>query len=166
MHSHVLKSVCRVLAFVALAAVPVSMAAQNAPTPAYTYADAPSRWDMFAGYSYLSPHGTMDVVQPDGSILTTHFSDMKSGLIQSGSYFFNKYVGVQAEEAAHDMWVESAQSKDSAMSIQGGMVFRAPMNTITPFVHGLGGGAIVGGPQGQRYTWGPTLTAGGGMDWE
>src|SRR3974390_2059650 len=102
MHSHVLKSVCRVLAFAALAAVPAVMAGQDAPQPAYTYADAPSRWDIFAGYSYLSPHGHVDVVQPDGTILKSNFSDMKSGLIQSGSYFFNKFVGVQAEEAAHD----------------------------------------------------------------
>src|SRR5438309_1877864 len=112
MHSHVLKSVCRVLAFAALAAVPVCLAAQDAPKPAYTYADAPSRWDIFAGYSYLSPHGRMQVVQPDGTIATTGFTDMKYGLIQSGTYYFNRYVGIQAEEAAHDMFANSASSKD------------------------------------------------------
>ena len=43
-------------------------AAQDAPKPApkASQFDSPSRWDFFAGYSYLAPKGTVDVLQPDG----------------------------------------------------------------------------------------------------
>ena len=30
-----------------------------------SYGDSPSRWDIFAGYSYLGPHDTVTVLQPD-----------------------------------------------------------------------------------------------------
>ncbi len=68
MHSHLLKSLSRVLALAMLASVPVALAAQDAPKPApkASPSDSPSRWDIFAGYSYLAPKGTVEVLQPDG----------------------------------------------------------------------------------------------------
>ena len=39
--------------------------AQDKPAAkAPVYGDSPSRWDIFAGYSYLAPHGTVQVIQP------------------------------------------------------------------------------------------------------
>jgi hypothetical protein len=144
----------------------MAMAAQDAPKPALTYADAPSRWDLFAGYSYLAPRTTVQTVQPDGSVLPVTYTNSKYGVIQSGSYFFNRYVGVQIEEGFHDLWIDTASSNDGFLTITGGLIFRAPTNGITPFVHALAGGAVVGGPDHQPYHWGPDLTAGGGMDLE
>ena len=65
MHSHFWKSWSQVVALAALAAVPVVLAAQDAPKPApkASQSDSPSRWDIFAGYSYLAPKGTVDVLQ-------------------------------------------------------------------------------------------------------
>ena len=71
MHSHFLKSWSRVFALAVLASVTVALVAQDAPKPApkASQFDSPSRWDFFAGYSYLAPKGTVDVLQPDGVLL-------------------------------------------------------------------------------------------------
>jgi outer membrane protein OmpA-like peptidoglycan-associated protein len=57
-------------------------------------------------------------------------------------------------------------------SLSAGPIFRAPMQNFTLFAHGLVGGANLGGPNSENpfyhnpYRWGPTLTAGGGMDYD
>lgn len=169
MHSHLLKSVSRVMATAALAALPITLAAQtppSAPKPAASYQDAPSRWDIFAGYSYLAPHDTVDVVMPDGTIRPFEYKSANWGAIGSGAYYFNKYVGFQVESAAHDLWINSGSSNAGFFTVGGGLIFRAPMEHVTPFVHGLVDAARGGGPYHQPYRWGPALTAGGGMDIE
>ena len=55
MQARVLKSVGRVLAFAILALLPVALAAQSAPAAKGSSNQSPSRWDIFAGYSYLAP---------------------------------------------------------------------------------------------------------------
>jgi outer membrane protein OmpA-like peptidoglycan-associated protein len=155
-----------VLACAALAALPLALAAQNAPKPAASYGDAPSRWDIFAGYSYLAPHATVQVVQPDGTVIPVQYKSNNQGVIASGAYFVNKYVGLQVEGAAHDLWVDSSSSNSGFGTVAGGMIFRFPTATLTPFVHGLVGGVRGGGPEHEPYHWGPALTAGGGMDIE
>ena len=50
--------------------------------------------------------------------------------------------------------------------LSGGLILRFPDGNITPFVHGLVGAALVGGPYFEPNKWGPDLTAGGGMDYE
>jgi hypothetical protein len=170
MQSHLLKPVCRVVALAALAAVPVALTAQNtpsAPKPAVSYGDAPSRGDVFLGYSYLAPHDTVETLQPDG--VTTLPFDYKAntwGLLGSGAYFFNKYVGLQTEVGSHDLWINSKSSNSGFLTTGGGMIFRFPTNEVTPFIHGLVNGVRGGGPDHQPYKWGPGLTAGGGMDIE
>jgi hypothetical protein len=168
MQSHLLKT-ASLVAFAALAAVPVALTAQStpsAPKPAYSYGDAPSRSDIFLGYSYLAPHDTVESVQPNGTTLPFNYKSNNWGLLGSGSYFFNKYVGLQAEMGAHDMWVNSKSSNSGFLTPGGGMIFRFPTNEVTPFIHGLVNGVRGGGPDHQPYTWGPGLTAGGGMDIE
>src|SRR3954453_10656069 len=168
MHSHLLKSWSRVFALAVLASVPVAMAAQDAPKPAprASQADSPSRWDFFAGYSYLAPKGTVDVLQTDGvTTLPQTFKSMNYGILGSGAYFFNKYVGAQVEVGSHDQWTNNSSSNGSAFTTSGGLIARFPTADITPFIHGLVGGARVGGPQHQVNTWGVALTAGGGMDY-
>ena len=143
-------------------------AAQDAPKPApkASQADSPSRWDIFAGYSYLAPKDTVQVLQPDGlTTLPEQYKAATWGIIGSGAYFFNKYLGAQVEGAAHDMWINDSSSNDGFTTVSGGLIARFPTADITPFVHGLVGGARIGGPEHEPYKWGVDLTLGGGMDY-
>jgi hypothetical protein len=152
-----------------LAAMPIALVAQDAPKPAATAfpGDSPSRWDIFAGYSYLAPKGTVNVLQPDGvTVLPQTFKSMNYGIIGSGAYYFNKYVGGKVEVATHDTFINNSSSNGAATTVAGGMIVRFPAPDITPFLHGLVGGVDLAGPQHEPYKWGVGLTAGGGMDYE
>ena len=139
-------------------------AAPAAPAPATTAPQAPyaSRIDIFAGYSYLAPHGSVTI--PGGNLVGINgpvtYSSIDYGAIGSGTYFFNRYVGAQAEVSVHP-----DGNNDGATVASGGIVFRYPTEDITPFVHFEGGAVRLGGPFKQPYTWGPALTAGGGLDY-
>ncbi|MEO6982821.1 MAG: hypothetical protein ABI072_06870, partial [Edaphobacter sp.] len=120
----------------------------------------PSRADVFLGYSYFGTHGEL---KPAG----IKYSSIDYGAMGSVAYYFNKYVGGEMIFAAHpngrntDIYTASA-----------GPIFRAPMQNFTVFAHGLVGGARMDGPNSHNgtyfnpYRWGPTLTAGGGMDYD
>ena len=169
MHSHGLKRLSRIFALAVLVSVPAALVSQEAPKPAPKGSafDSPSRWDIFAGYSYLAPKGTVEVLQSDGvTTLPETFKAMDKGVIGSGAYFFNKYVGAQVETAGHDVFSNDTSSNGSAYTIAGGLIARFPAADLTPFVHGLVGGARVGGPEHEPNKWGPLLTVGGGMDYE
>jgi hypothetical protein len=88
------------------------------------------------------------------------YSSINYGAIGSVTYFFNRYVGGQVEYSNHP-----SGNNDGAQSGQLGMVFRYPTAEITPFVHGEAGFNRLGGPVHEPYTFGPALTAGGGMDY-
>jgi OmpA family len=166
MQSHLLKTVCRAAVLAAMVAVPVALTAQSAPKPTYSYGDAPSRGDLFLGYSYLSPHDTVETLQQNGTTLPFTYKANTWGLLGSGAYYFNKNVGLQAEIGAHDLWINSKNSNSGFLTTSGGIIFRFPTSEVTPFIHGLVGGVRGGGPDHQPYTWGTALTAGGGMDIE
>ncbi len=138
----------------------------SAPAP-QSADDSASRWDVFLGYSYLAPHGTVTTSVPPGTI-SNSYSAINYGGIGSVSYFFNRYVGGQIEYANHP-----SGNNDGISTAQAGIIFRYPTEGVSVFVHGLGGGAYVGGPNypgngtdlvAHAYTWGPALTAGAGLD--
>lgn len=137
-----------------------SLVAQTPAAPAPPSGPNPSRVDVFLGYSYIGPHG---VVKPAGIA----YSSVDVGAIGSVAYYFNKYAGAEVSYATHP------DGRNDGMSFaQGGVIFRAPMPYFTLFAHGLAGGAYVGGPNTngaffakEPYRWGPSLTAGGGMDY-
>jgi len=85
----------------------------------------------------------------------------------SVAYYMNKYVGGEAIFSAHPNG-----KNDDLYSISGGPIFRASMQNFTVFGHGLVGGGRLDGPTSHNgtyyepYRWGPTLTAGGGMDYD
>jgi hypothetical protein len=139
-------------------------AAPAAPAPVSTAPTAPyaSRIDIFAGYSYLAPHGSVTI--PGGANIgvtgPVSYSAINYGAIGSGTYFFNRYVGAQAEVSVHP-----DGNNDGVTVASGGLVFRYPTEDLTPFVHFEGGGVRIGGPYKQPYTWGPAITAGGGLDY-
>jgi hypothetical protein len=150
--------------------VPMPLAAQDSakpPAQAAPTADSPPRWDIFAGYSYLAPKGTVEVLQPVSGtvILPETYKASDVGIIMSGARYFNKYVGWQLEGSSHDTMVNSSSSNSGITTVQTGLIFRLPTDEITPFVHGLVGGSYIGGPDHEPYKWGPSLTAGGGMDY-
>ena len=128
-----------------------------APTAPYA-----SRIDIFAGYSYLAPHGSLTV--PSGANIgvdgPVKYSSIDYGAIGSFNYFFNRYVGAQVEFSAHP-----SGNNDGAYSAGGGIVFRYPMADVTPFIHAGAGTVDLGGPVHEPYTYGVELTAGGGLDY-
>ena len=172
MHARVFNSLSRVLALVCAVSMPIALAAQSSPAAKGASEGSPSRWDFFAGYSYLAPHGT--VVTPIvGGTVTASYDAVNVGAIISGAYYFNRNVGVQAEFAEHEYGNSVAGSNigtggndDGFITGAGGIIFRFPTGNITPFIHGLVGAADVDGPFQNPRHWGPALTAGGGMDYE
>jgi outer membrane protein OmpA-like peptidoglycan-associated protein len=138
-----------------------SLSAQT-PSPAAPVGLNPSRVDVFLGYSYFGAHGQ---VKPAG----INYSSIDVGAIGSGAYYFSKYVGGEVIFAAHP-----DGKNDGLYTASAGPIFRAPMQNFTLFAHGLAGGARLGGPNSEvpgaeyhePYQWGPTLTAGGGMDYD
>jgi hypothetical protein len=147
--------------------------AQATPAAKGSSEGSPSRWDIFTGYSYLAPSGTVTTPVIGGSV-TASYDAVNLGGLFSGAYFFNRYVGVQGEFGLHQ-WGEQSKNgsnigthgnDDGFTTIGGGIIFRFPTGNITPFVHGLVDAAQVNGPDFNPAHWGPALTAGGGMDYE
>jgi outer membrane protein OmpA-like peptidoglycan-associated protein len=163
MYSRISKSVSRVLVMAIVAMAPVALIGQDsakmaAKAPA---GDSASKWDIFAGYSYLAPKATVG---------TTTFQAVDLGAITSVSRYFNKYVGIQVEGDEHILSPERAtttwsQPGNDLSGISGGVIARFPTANITPFLH-----ALVGAEQVGSYDladkWGVVLTVGGGLDYK
>ncbi|HVT99752.1 MAG TPA: hypothetical protein VHE33_19790 [Acidobacteriaceae bacterium] len=140
----------------------------SAPVP-HDRQESPSRWDVFMGYSYVGPHGTVSTPLPAGGTTDLNYSSIDYGAIGSVAYYFNRYVGGQIEYANHPNG-----ANDGAQTAQAGMIFRYPAEGMTWFAHGLAGGVRLGGPNisgdgnypKHAYTWGPALTVGGGLDYD
>ncbi len=176
MHLQTLKFLSRIMTLACVATLPIALSAQNSAKPAATgpSAESPSRWDIFAGYSYLAPKDTVQVPQPNGTTIPFNYNSVNVGGLFSGAYFFNKYVGAQAEFGLHQYGtgnpngsnVGTKGNDDGFTTLAGGIIFRFPTEDLTPFVHGLLGAARVDGPDHNPFMWGPDLTVGGGVDYE
>jgi len=154
------------------AAVAMGQSSSSVPSAPSPQEPSPSRWDVFMGYSYLAPHGAVTTSIPGSADYHVNYSAINEGAIGSVTYYFNRYVGGQIEYANHPNG-----NNDGISDAQAGIVFRYPTEGMSVFVHGLAGGARVGGPNypgttppgdliGHAYTWGPVLTAGGGLDYD
>jgi len=143
-----------VLALAAL--MPLAMAAQNSAKPAAmaTAQDSPSKWDIFLGYSFLSPHGNL--TSNSGSAF--NYQNINKGGIGSVTRYFTKNLGLQAEGDAH------SNTYNDFSGGSGGVIYRIPTGNWTPFVHALIGAEKVGNVL-DSDTWGPVVTAGGGLDY-
>ncbi len=154
-------------------AMPALLAAQASPAARGSSESSPSRWDIFVGYSYLAPHGSVTTQEPDGTPVTASYDAVNLGGLFSGAYYFNRFVGAQLEFGEHEWGDQNGKSNigtegndDGFLTYAGGMIFRFPAGNITPFVHGLVDVADVNGPFFNPAHWGPGLTVGGGMDYE
>jgi hypothetical protein len=175
MYFRVSKSLSWVLALGIAAALPIALTAQDAAKPASKAAatdDSPSKWDIFAGYSYLAPHGT---VGEDTSIAYTPQS-INYGAILSVARYFNNYLGVQLEADEHILNQTqfsypscgncgSTYANDDFSGGGAGLIFRFPSADVTPFVHALVG-VEYAGVYDPPDKFGAVLTAGGGMDYK
>ncbi|HEX3438438.1 MAG TPA: hypothetical protein VHT24_16835 [Pseudacidobacterium sp.] len=136
------------------------------PQPAAPPERPVSRVDVFTGYSYLAPHGTVNTPLADGSVFSDTYRAIDYGAIASVAYYFNRYFGGQAEFGAHPDGTNAG-----SYTISGGPIFRYPTSEgITPFVHALVGGVRLTGPNAppiaaHNFTWGPAITVGGGLDY-
>jgi hypothetical protein len=175
MYSRVLKSMIRVLALMCVVLAPVALAAQaqDAAKPAAKAAvnDSPSRWDIFAGYSFFWPKGTVTGQDIDGLPVSVGYKTNRVGTTESLSYYLNKNLGWQVDSGQHDRYIDTGNSNtgysnSGILSVQTGPVYRFPGEDITPFVHAMVGFAQVEGPDHQPYKWGPTMTAGAGFDYQ
>jgi hypothetical protein len=118
----------------------------------------------------------VQVPSANGTFVPYSYDAVNVGGLFSGAYFFNRFVGVQAEFAEHEYGdqrngvggnpIGTKGNDDGFMTVAGGLIFRFPSGNITPFAHGLVGGALIDGPYHEVKTWGPDLTVGGGMDYE
>jgi outer membrane protein OmpA-like peptidoglycan-associated protein len=126
-----------------------------------------SRIDVFTGYSYFAPHGTVTTNTYQGTPFPASYRSADYGAIGSGAYFVNKYVGGVVEYADH-----SLGTNDTFQDAMAGIIFRYPTGMgVTPFAHGLAGASRVGGPNEEpnvfhKWTWGPALKVGGGLDYD
>ena len=126
--------------------------------------------DIFGGYTYL---------RPSGSVGTWNFpSNNTRGYIASGTYYFHRSgFGVQAEFSHSEYplgttgtspappFVQLGGVTDSFYTVQAGPVYRFFLGEhVIPFVHFTGGGAKVAGPKFQPPTWGYGFSGGGGVD--
>jgi hypothetical protein len=129
---------------------------------------------VFLGYSYLGTHGpAVDTTLSNGVTYSQNYSAIEPGAIGSYAWYFNRWVGAQAELAVHP-----DGNNDGAGSGSGGLIVRYPTEGMTPFAHFLAGAVDLGGPNyhlpirprgdavWHPYTIGPALTAGVGLDYE
>jgi len=180
MLSHELKSVSRLLALACMVSIPLALCAQDAATPPAAKApagDPASKWDIFAGYSYLEPRGTVNTPVPGGKMIRAAYDNVVNGQIVSASFFFNRYLGVQAEAGVHEWGIQdqntanylatgTESNNDGFLSASGGLILRVPVRNFTPFLHALGGETLVDGPVHNPYTWGLSGTGGVGLDYQ
>lgn len=164
MHLRNWKSFSHILAVALIGMAPIALAAQDTANPdVRTYAksaasnNAASKWDIFVGFSYLSPYPASDGFDNFGNRAINY------GAIGSVSRYFNKYAGVQFEGDFHNDYNEDHPNYDFAGG-SGGLILRYPGAHFTPFVH-----ALVGGESAGSYyypnQWGVVATGGGGLDY-
>src|ERR1039458_8925086 len=141
-----------------------SLLAQSVPAVKTSGTEYNSRFDFATLYSYFQAHGA----DTDVGI---SYNDIRLGAYASGSYYFNRHLGLEAAFEAHP-----DGNNDGLYDIQAGPIVRDNMNHFSLFAHGLIGVGRLAGPNtriccnlGYTYhnpwTWGgPTFTAGGGLD--
>jgi outer membrane protein OmpA-like peptidoglycan-associated protein len=161
--------------------IPLALGAQTSAKPAAKAAagDTASKWDIFAGYSFFDPNSHVDGTTPLGKKDPENFKTEKVGTVESLTRYFNDHWGLQIDSGQHDLVVNCSVSSwnppgkpstcfsnSAILTGQAGAVYRwgERGGKITPWMHALGGGGLLEGPEHQGFTPGYTFTAGGGLD--
>jgi outer membrane protein OmpA-like peptidoglycan-associated protein len=173
MYSRVSKFTRLALTLASACLMPIAIAAQDsaqpsAPAPKAAPASkaasgqAPSKWDLFLGYSYLAPKGNLinNGTQTDSAKSVSCCADV------SLARYFTNYFGVQVEGDLHkNGGNRTAVVHNTFGGGSAGLIVRYPTEDITPFAHALIGGESVSSTYFTNK-WGIVLTAGGGMDYQ
>ena len=128
-----------------------------------------SKFDIYGGYSFL---------QPSGSVGIYSFKQQTLGYQISATGYLSQHFGIQVEfghneksleatgPSAAPPFVQLGNTTGCFYNAEAGPVYRMFVgHSLSPFVHVLGGGARVGGPKFQQCNWGYGVTAGGGLDY-
>jgi len=123
--------------------------------PAASGGPALSRVDLYGGYAYFKPFSS--------DIGNINYATIPFGADGSVSAYFTKHFGVQAEG---NYSPNGPADNNCVYTAQAGPIARIQAGRFVPFFHALGGGAIAGGPIGQKCNvWGYGVTVGGGFDY-
>jgi hypothetical protein len=128
-----------------------------------------SRFDIYAGYSYLLPSDKVGIYS---------FQQETDGYQFNATAYVSHHFGLQVEVGHSYKPLEASGTSPAPPFVQlgntagcfynaeAGPVYRFFVGQhISPFVHAVGGGAKVGGPKFQTCEWGYGVTAGGGLDY-
>jgi hypothetical protein len=168
MSYHSFRNIGRCLLVAGMASVGVAgLNAQSAAKVAAPVSEdnLPS-YNIFLGYSYFNSHAQL---QP----FNIPYASITTGGTVAGSLFFTRHLGVEVSFVDHNGTADNGSDNDGFNSISAGGIYRFPISNFTPFAHVLFGGARIVGPNNdapalfehEPPTWGPALTAGGGLDY-
>jgi outer membrane protein OmpA-like peptidoglycan-associated protein len=167
------------LAFVALAAI-VTLTSSIAPAQ-----ETAPRADIFGGYSWLHPGGSVAITGPPGPTLGTaaafNLGDYMRGFDFAAAWNFDKWVALEGDVGRHycgDVSIKSGFPPSNAIPTTSGVCLSPDIGTLmagprltlrsthlSPFVHLLVGGARMEPKQATLYgTTGFSGAFGGGMD--
>lgn len=157
-------SLAAITAFALATGTTTRLAAQAIPgstQPGY------SRFDLYGGYGWFHPLNSgiagkqyQDITSPNATV--------------SATYYFNRFVGVQAEggyfsgqneHLMYDANCVKTMCDQLIYTAEGGPVLRLPLGRVVPFIHALGGGERTNGPVDQSLMWGWGVTGGIGVDY-
>jgi opacity protein-like surface antigen len=165
----------RALLVASLALIPLNLVAQVVPAGYGPPGPIHSKWDIFAGYSYLAPSGSIPPPGAGGPLAGepgTSYQPIGAGTIFSATRFFRNGFGVEViadrhtetERAYAGTNGNSFGSGNDFAGFEGGVVYRHPIGRRwSPFGQFLYGGERVGAEY-QREEWGKAFTLGGGID--
>jgi hypothetical protein len=153
MQSRLLKAPFWLLIFALVVILPAGLIAQVDPAAKGSVPQYDSRWDIFGGYSYI-------YLTPKAAVNGHPFQSNDFGLIGTVDRYFNKNVGLEWSGDTHP---RTDNHNDGMWGGQTGLIYRAPMGFVSPFIHGGFGFQHVGGPY-QEGNFGPLFFVGGGWD--
>ena len=171
MFARTARYVCCLFALVCVASIPLVLNAQVATAvKTASSRDIAAKWDIFAGYSYLSPHATVNTRL--NYTTTLPFSDVpvNGEAIMSIAHYYRPHWGVEFSGDVHLQndypYPGKYVPRNSFSGWSTGVIYRFKNSSTTPFIHFGAGGEIADGPHYQDDNWGPVGTIGGGVDCE
>ena len=128
-----------------------------------------SRFDVYGGYSFLKPSGSIGIYS---------FQNAVEGYQISGTGYFTPHIGLQVEFAHNQKtldptgpalappFIQLGNTTGCFYNVEAGPVYRTFLGShFSPFVHVVGGASKVGGPKFQQCNWGYGMAGGGGIDY-
>lgn len=152
-----LSPACRV----ALACIAILLLATLTATPAAAQSDTTPKWDLFAGYQWLNPGGTVPLSTSNPSNPTPFkLPSEAKGLGGAFAYNFDKYWAGEFDMGYN----RDTDSASSEWTLSGGPRFMARTESANYFLHALVGFNRLTYDSGVATHNGIGLILGGGMD--